>query len=43
MRAYSMDLRRKVADAVRRGLTKTEVARALGISHSEIRYVKRDE
>jgi transposase len=43
MRAYSPDLRRKIVDAVRRGLTKTEVARTFGVSRSSVkRYVKMD-
>ena len=41
MRAYSPDLRRKIVDAVGRGLTKTEVARTFGVSRSSVkRYVK---
>src|SRR3954464_8751419 len=43
MRAYSVDLRRKIVDAVRRGLTKAEVARTFGLSRSSVkRYVKMD-
>jgi transposase len=44
MRAYSVDLRQKIVDAVRRGgLTKTEVARTFGVSRSSVkRYVKMD-
>jgi len=43
MRAYSPDLRRKIVDAVGRGLTKTEVARTFGVSRSSVkRYVKMD-
>lgn len=43
MRAYSPDLRRKIVDAVGRGLTKTEVARVFGVSRSSVkRYVKMD-
>jgi len=41
MRAYSVDLRQKVVDAVKRGLTKTEVARTFNVSRSSVkRYVK---
>jgi transposase len=41
MRAYSPDLRRKIIDAVGRGLTKTEVARTFNVSRSSVkRYVK---
>jgi transposase len=44
MRAYSTDLRRKIVDAVKRGLTKTEVARTFGVSRSSVkRYVNRDQ
>jgi transposase len=44
MRAYSTDLRRKIVDAVKRGLTKTEVARTFGVSRSSVkRYVNRNE
>ena len=44
MRAYSVDLRQKIVDAVRRGgLTKTEVARTFGVSRSSVkRYLKMD-
>jgi transposase len=43
MRAYSVDLRRKIVNAVRRGLTKAEVARTFGLSRSSVkRYVKMD-
>ena len=43
MRAYSVDLRRKIVDAVRRGLAKAEVAQTFGISRSSVkRYVKMD-
>jgi transposase len=43
MRAYSPDLRQKIVDAVRRGLTKTEVARTFSVSRSSVkRYVKID-
>jgi transposase len=45
MRAYSVDLRWKIVDAVRRGLTKAEVARTrtFGLSRSSVkRYVKMD-
>ena len=43
MRAYSPDLRRRIVDAVGRGLTKTEVARTFNVSCSSVkRYVKMD-
>lgn len=44
MRAYSVDLRRKIVDAVRcYGLTKTEVAHTFNVSRSSVkRYVKMD-
>jgi transposase len=43
MRAYSPDLRQKIVDAVRCGLTKTETARTLSASRSSVkRYVKID-
>lgn len=43
MRAYSPDLRRKIVDAVERGVTKTEVARTFSVSRSSVkRYVKMD-
>jgi transposase len=41
MRAYSLDLRRKIVEAVQRGTTKSEVARFFGVSRSSVkRYVK---
>ena len=41
MRAYSLDLRKKIVDAVERGTTKSEVARLFGVSRSSVkRYVK---
>lgn len=45
MRAYSLDLRRKIVEAVRCGLTKTEVARTFNIiSLSSVkRYVKMED
>lgn len=44
MRTYSVDLRRKIVDAVRRGLTKTEVSRTFNVSCFSVkRYVKMDE
>jgi transposase len=45
MRAYSLDLRRKIVEAVRCGLTKTEVARTFNIiSLSSIkRYMKMED
>lgn len=44
MRTDSVDLRRKIVDAVRRGLTKTEVSRTFNVSRFSVkRYVKMDE
>jgi transposase len=41
MNAYSEDLRKKIVDALRRGATKTEVARAFSVSRSSVkRYAK---
>ena len=41
MNAYSEDLRKKILQALRRGATKTEAARAFGISRSSVkRYAK---
>jgi transposase len=41
MNAYSEDLRRKIADAVERGMFKSEVARLFGVSLSSVqRYVR---
>ena len=41
MNAYSEDLRKKILQALRRGTTKTEAARAFGVSRSSVkRYAK---
>ena len=41
MNAYSKDLREKIIQALRRGATKTEAARAFGASRSSVkRYAK---
>ena len=41
MNAYSEDLRRKIVEALRRGTTKSEAARAFGVSRSSVkRYAK---
>ncbi len=41
MNAYSEDLRRKIVEALRRGTTKSETARAFGVSRSSVkRYAK---
>ena len=41
MNAYSEDLRRKIIEALRRGTTKSEAARAFGVSRSSVkRYAK---
>ncbi len=41
MNAYSEDLRRKIGDAVERGMFKSEVARLFGVSLSSVqRYVR---
>jgi len=41
MNAYSEDLRKKIVEALRRGTTKSEAARAFGVSHSSVkRYAK---
>jgi transposase len=40
MRAYSVDLRRKIVEAVWRGMSKAEAARAFGVAISSVkRYV----
>ena len=40
MRAYSVDLRRKIVEAVWRGMSKAEAARAFGVGISSVkRYV----
>jgi transposase len=42
MRAYSEDLRRKVVEAARRGMGKSEAARTFGVSLSSVkRYVSK--
>ena len=41
MNAYSEDLRKKIVQALRRGSTKSEAARAFGVSRSSVkRYAK---
>ena len=41
MNAYSEDLRKKIVQALRRGTTKSEAARASGVSRSSVkRYAK---
>ena len=41
MNAYSEDLRKKIVEALRRGMTKTEAARTFGVSRSSVkRYAK---
>jgi transposase len=41
MNAYSEDLRSKIVEALRRGTTKSEAARAFGVSRSSVkRYAK---
>jgi len=41
MNAYSEDLRKKILGALRRGATKSEAARAFGVSRSSVkRYAK---
>jgi len=41
MNAYSEDLRKKIVEALRRGSTKSEAARAFGVSRSSVkRYAK---
>ena len=42
MKAYSVDLRTKVVESIRRGISKSETARRFGIDRSTVkRYVKR--
>ncbi len=42
MKAYSVDLRTKVVESVRQGISKSETARRFGVSRSTVkRYVKR--
>ena len=41
MNPYSEDLRKKIVEALRRGTTKSEVARSFGVSRSSVkRYAK---
>jgi transposase len=41
MNAYSVDLRKKIIQALRRGTTKSEAARSFGVSRSSVkRYAK---
>jgi transposase len=41
MNAYSEDLRKKIVEALRRGVTKSEAARTFGVSRSSVkRYAK---
>jgi transposase len=41
MNAYSEDLRKKIVEALQRGATKSEAARAFGVSRSSVkRYAK---
>ena len=43
MNAYSEDLRKKIIEALRRGMTKTEAARAFSVSRSSVkRYLEAD-
>ncbi len=42
MKAYSVDLRKKIVESVRRGISKSETARRFGVNRSTVkRYVKR--
>ena len=42
MKAYSMDLRTKLVESVRRGVSKSETARRFGVNRSTVgRYLKR--
>ena len=42
MKAYSIDLRKKVVDSVRRGVSVSETARRFGVNRSTVgRYLKR--
>ena len=44
MNAYSEDLRKKIVEALRRGMTKSEAARTFGVSRSSVkRYAKLTE
>ena len=41
MKAYSIDLRKKIVDSVRKGISKSETARRFGVDRSTVkRYVK---
>jgi len=42
MRAYSEDLRRKVVQALERGMSKSQAARLFGISLSSVKRYARD-
>jgi len=41
MNAYSEDLRKKIIEALRRGMTKTEAARAFSVSRSSVKRYAR--
>ena len=42
MKAYSVDLRIKIVESVRRGISKSETARRFGVNRSTVnRYLKR--
>jgi transposase len=42
MKPYSVDLRKKIVESVRRGVSKTETARRFGVNRSTVkRYLKR--
>jgi transposase len=42
MKAYSVDLRKKIVESVRRGISKSDTARKFGVNRSTVkRYVKR--
>jgi transposase len=42
MKAYSVDLRTKVVESVKRGISKSETARRFGLNRSTVnRYLKR--
>ncbi len=41
MNAYSEDLRKKIIDALRRGMTKSEAARSFGVSRSSVKRYAR--
>ena len=41
MKAYSIDLRKKIVESVRRSVSKSETARRFGVNHSTVvRYLK---